>query len=157
MIAAAAVVIVTVIVTGILVARSDGSGPDTSTAAASSPPSSSVTQESAEEVDSEPTYAELGSDDFSIELQTTSRQCFGSAGCLLTVEPDLTLVGDSADIDPDVVYEITYEIAGDESGPVVATAELTNQEDLTFTPSRISTDSSSTDVTVEITQVDSHR
>jgi hypothetical protein len=51
------------------------------------------------------------------------------------------------------VYEITYEIHGDQSGPVIETAELTDQTRLNYTPSMISTPSASTKVTVEITDV----
>ncbi|WP_405634408.1 hypothetical protein OHB53_09520 [Streptomyces sp. NBC_00056] len=78
---------------------------------------------------------------------------FGSAGCNLTVEPDLTLAVDSDSVDPDAVYEITYEIHGDESGPIIETAELSDRTSLNFTPSVISTTSSSTKVSVEITDV----
>jgi hypothetical protein len=71
----------------------------------------------------------------------------------VTVEPDFTLLVDSADLDPDAVYEITYEIRGDESGPVIETAELSDQTSLNFTPSVISTASSATKVSVKITDV----
>jgi hypothetical protein len=51
------------------------------------------------------------------------------------------------------VYEITYEIRGDESGPVIETAELTDQTSLNYTPSLISAASTSTRVSVKITDV----
>ncbi|MFI5977676.1 hypothetical protein [Streptomyces sp. NPDC051452] len=51
------------------------------------------------------------------------------------------------------MYEITYEIHGDESGPVIETAELTEQTSLNYTPSMISTTSAATKVSVEITDV----
>jgi hypothetical protein len=51
------------------------------------------------------------------------------------------------------VYEITYEIRGDESGPVIATAELSDQASLNYTPSVISTASASTEVSADITDV----
>lgn len=100
-----------------------------------------------------PIYDSLDENSFSLDLRTTERQCFGTAGCLVTVEPNLTYLGDSEDIDPDAVYEITYEIHGDESGPVMDTMELSNQTDLSYSESRISTGSSSTKVTIEITAV----
>ncbi len=71
----------------------------------------------------------------------------------MTVEPKLTYLFDSEGIDPDAVYEITYEIRGDESGPVVETAELSDRTSLNYTPSLISTASSNTKVSVEITDV----
>lgn len=98
-------------------------------------------------------YAKLTADDFSMELRTSERQCFGSAGCNVTVEPDITYLGLSEDLDPNATYEITYEITGDEDGPIIATAELTNGEDLSMSGSVVGTPSTSTKVTVEITEV----
>ncbi|WP_237547280.1 hypothetical protein [Streptomyces sp. SID161] len=71
----------------------------------------------------------------------------------MTLEPSLTYLGDSASINPHAVYEITYEIHGDESGPVIETAELSRQTRLNYTPSSISTASAGTRVSVEITDV----
>lgn len=50
-------------------------------------------------------------------------------------------------------YEITYEIRGDESGPVIERAELTEQTSLSYTPSSISTASARTKVSVKITDI----
>ncbi|WP_328832865.1 hypothetical protein OHT77_37895 [Streptomyces sp. NBC_00252] len=71
----------------------------------------------------------------------------------MTVEPDLTFLGDVVEVDPDAVYEITYEIHGDESGPVIETAELSDQTSLNYTSSMISTASAGTEVSAEITDV----
>lgn len=144
-IASAAAVIAAIIATGIVVVQSSN---DDSKPAAAAKPSAA-----AEKPDPTPTYDEVDADSFTIKLKTTSRQCFGSAGCNVTVEPDLTYLGDSEDIDPSAVYEITYEIHGDESGPVIETAELTDRTSLNYTPSLISTASASTKVSVEITDV----
>ncbi|MFE4871519.1 hypothetical protein [Streptomyces sp. NPDC056682] len=51
------------------------------------------------------------------------------------------------------MYEITYEIHGDESGPVIETTELSDRTSLNYTPSVISTASAGTRVSVEITGV----
>jgi hypothetical protein len=150
-IGAAAAVIAAVVATGIVVVQTsdhDDSKPASTTT--SSTPDTEATEAAA---DTEPTYITLDADSFSIELKTKSRQCFGSAGCNVTVEPELGLEVDSASVDPDAVYEITYEIRGDESGPVIQTAELSNQTSLNYRPSVISTASSSTKVTVKITDV----
>ncbi|MGW6356860.1 hypothetical protein ACWFR5_17175 [Streptomyces sp. NPDC055092] len=56
-------------------------------------------------------------------------------------------------VDPDAVYEITYEIHGDQSGPVIETAELSDRTSLNYTPSLTSTASASTRISVEITDV----
>jgi hypothetical protein len=149
-IGSAAAVIAAVVATGIIVVQSGDGDSKPAATAASSVPAEDVL--SAAEDEPEPTYADLTSADFTMKLRTTSRQCFGSAGCNLTVEPDLTYVG-SGDIDPDAVYSITYEIRGDESGPVIATAELSNEASLNYRPSVISTASSGMKVSVEITDV----
>lgn len=150
-IGAAAAVIATIIGTGIVVVQAinnDDSEP-TATAGASSAPTAAVDEPTPEP----PVYADLTPDSFTITLRTTEQQCFGSAGCNVTVEPDLSYVGLGDDIDPDATYEITYEIKGDESGPVIGTAELSERTTLNYTPSSISTASSDTKISVKITDV----
>jgi hypothetical protein len=151
-IGSAAAVIAAVVATGVIVVQSTGDDSKAVTATSSAPDRDAVTT-AAEEPAPEPTYSELDVDSFTIKLRTKTRQCFGSAGCSMTVEPDLTYLGDTEDIDPDTVYEITYEIHGDESGPVIETAELTDRTNLSYTPSVISTASAGTKVTVEITDI----
>lgn len=51
------------------------------------------------------------------------------------------------------MYEITYEIRGDESGPVIETAELSDQTSVNYSQSMISTASASTKVSVKVTEV----
>ncbi|MDV9168720.1 hypothetical protein R6V09_00995 [Streptomyces sp. W16] len=150
-IASAVAVIAAVVATGAVVVRSGND--DGKPAAATTSTAHDANAVSTETPDPEPTYAEVDADSFTIGLKTTSRQCFGSAGCNVTVEPNLTFLGDSEGIDPDAVYEITYEVHGDESGPVIATAELSGRTSLNYTPSMISTASASTEVSVDITDV----
>ncbi|GAX53284.1 hypothetical protein [Streptomyces olivochromogenes] len=143
--ASAAAVIAAVVGTGMVVVHSSYGSKLTATAK----PTGSAT----ETPTPTPSYDEVTADSFTIELRTTKRQCFGTAGCNVTVEPDLTYLGDSEGIDPDTVYEITYEIHGDESGPVIETAQLSDRTSLNYTPSMISTASAGTNVSVEITDV----
>ena len=153
-IGSAAAVIAAIITTGVVVAgATKGSTNDDD-----KPTSDATTASSVPDVDlvnpaTEPTYSQVDADSFSIDLRTTQRQCFGTAGCNVTVEPELSYLGSSTDLDPDAVYEITYEIHGDESGPVIQTAELTDQTSLSYRPSLISTDSASTELSVDITDV----
>ncbi|KOV71823.1 MULTISPECIES: hypothetical protein [unclassified Streptomyces] len=150
-IGSAAAVIAAVIATGVVVVQATNDDSKPAAATKASTPAAEPASEDTEE--STPTYADLDTDSFSIDLKTKSRQCFGSAGCNLTVEPDLTLMVDSSSVDPDAVYEITYEIRGDQSGPVIDTAELSNQTSLNYTPSLIQTASAGTKVTAKITDV----
>lgn len=150
-IGAAAAVIAAVVATGVFVVqtRDNDSKP---TAAASNTPGKDAETTVAEEADAEPTYEAPDVDDFTMTLRTTERQCFGSAGCNLTVEPRLSYAG-AGDLDPDAVYEITYEISGDDSGPVIETAELSDETTLDYTESMISMASAGTKVSVKITDV----
>ncbi|MFK0143424.1 hypothetical protein [Streptomyces murinus] len=148
---AAAAVIATVVATGIVVVQSGEDHSKSAATSKTSAPAEDVATAASE--DTEPAYGEVDADSFMIQLRTTKRQCFGSAGCNVTVEPNLTYLGDSEEIDPDAVYEITYEIHGDESGPVIETAELSDRTTLNYTPSMISTASAGTKVSVEITDV----
>ncbi|ALV30719.1 hypothetical protein [Streptomyces sp. CdTB01] len=150
-IGSAAAVIAAVIGTGVMVVQSRDDSTPAATTKSSAPTTPAAA--AAEEADPAPTYTDLDADSFSIDLKTKSRQCFGSAGCNVTVEPDLTLLVDAEEVDPDATYEITYKIRGDESGPIIETAELSDQTSLNYTPSVISTASSGTKVTVEITDV----
>ncbi|WP_250402234.1 hypothetical protein [Streptomyces cellostaticus] len=149
-ISAAAAVIAAVVGTGVAVVQSRDDSKPAATAQASTP--AKDVDAAADEPD-EPTYTAIDADSFTITLRTTERQCFGSAGCNVTVEPDLTLLVDSDSVDPDAVYEVTYEIRGDESGPIIETAELSDQTNLNYRPSILSTASSRTKVSVKITDV----
>ncbi|MBY8845588.1 hypothetical protein [Streptomyces sp. SP2-10] len=150
-IGSAAAVIAAVVATGVAVVQSSHDNDSKPAVAVKSSAPAEDVAAAAEEP--EPTYAEITANNFSITLRTTKRQCFGSAGCNMTVEPTLSYLGDSTSIDPDAVYEITYEIHGDESGPVIETAELSDQTSLNYRPSLLSTASASTKVSVEITDV----
>lgn len=69
-----------------------------------------------------PSYAATRSD-FEIALKIKSKDCFGDAGCTVTYEPELTIVGAQVDQDGGS-YEITYEVRGGEDGPSIDTIEL---------------------------------
>lgn len=58
--------------------------------------------------------------DFSVELKVLSKQCFGSAGCNLTVDPNIKYLGTYT---VELTCDLTYAVFGDESGEVIETAE----------------------------------
>lgn len=93
--------------------------------------------------------------DFQVDLKTKSKQCFGAGvGCNVEVKPNLTYTG-PGDIDASKTYEITYQVSGDESGPVTDTLTLTNGDEYdVFMPLLLSTPSSGTEVSAEVTQVE---
>lgn len=156
-IGAAAAIIAAIVGTGIVVVQAvnNDDGKPAASATESSAPAEDPATTVADEPEPEPeqTFTTPTAADFTISLRTTSRQCFGSAGCNITVEPDLAYTGFSDDLDPDAVYQITYEITGDTSGPIVKTAELSDQTTLNYTPTSLSTASSSTKLSVKITDI----
>lgn len=125
--------------------QTKASAPAVTSAAPTSPPVEETTEETL--------YNPYpSSDDFRIELKTTRKQCFGSAGCNVTVEPDVTYAG-VLPVDPSQTISITYEIHGDKSGPIIETMELTDQDQLSYSKVSLSTPDSSTKVTAKVTDV----
>jgi ABC-type Na+ efflux pump permease subunit len=155
-IGAAAAVIAAVIGTGIFVVQAtngDDRPASTSSSSRATEESEPVVEDDVEEPDLDLYVTDPTADDFAIELRTKSKQCFGSAGCNLVVEPELTYNGDTTELDPDLTYEITYEISGDESGPILQTAEVTDQTTATFDTTMVSTPSRGTELSVEVMDV----
>ncbi|MGW2921000.1 hypothetical protein ACWDBF_24460 [Streptomyces angustmyceticus] len=128
-------------------AASAKSASATSAHAAPSEGPTEATEEAEDTYNDSPT-----AEDFTLSVKTTRKQCFGSAGCNITVEPDLSYAG-AMSLDPDKTLSITYEIRGDESGPVIQTMELSDGDRLTYDPVSISTAGRSTTVTAKITDV----
>ena len=60
-------------------------------------------------------------EDFAVKLKIKEQQCFGSAGCNVTVEPKISIVGV---VPEEGTADLTFKISGDESGSVIETAEL---------------------------------
>ncbi|MFI1132097.1 hypothetical protein ACH4UX_22955 [Streptomyces althioticus] len=156
-IGSAAAVIATVIGTGIFVVRamndSDSKPTTTSSSGSATDTPEPVVEDEVEEPDLDLYVSDPTADDFEIELRTKSKQCFGSAGCNLVVEPELTYNGDTSELDPNLTYEITYEITGGDSGSILQTAELTDQATVTYDTTVVSTPSRGTKLSVEVMDV----
>ena len=58
---------------------------------------------------------------YSVMVRTTSKQCFGTAGCLVDVALGLNLLDSSAS---GVAADLTIRVTGDESGPIIQTISL---------------------------------
>jgi hypothetical protein len=153
----AAAVIAAVIGTGLFVVQAMNDDNDrpasTSSSSRATEESEPVVEDDVEEPDLDLYVTDPAATDFKIELRTKSKQCFGSAGCNLVVEPELTYDGLTSELDPALTYEITYEITGDESGPIMQTAELTDQTTVTYDTTVVSTPSRGTELSVEVTDV----
>lgn len=87
--------------------------------------------------------------DFTIELEVTDKQCFGSAGCSVTVVPKLTYLGSGQ---PSGQLRITYEISGGEDGVTVKSINADNGG-YRQTPTTVGTPSSKTVLSARITGV----
>ena len=69
-------------------------------------------------------------DDFLIELKVTEKQCFGSAGCLVTTKASVTYIGVYETDELPSLIDITYKIKG-ATEPYTATIEM---EDGKYSP-----------------------
>ncbi|MFF8097170.1 hypothetical protein [Streptomyces sp. NPDC016675] len=144
--------IAAIIGTGAIVTHLPGDdGAQATTARSSAPAEAPATPEAQESTPRRTVHAEPTVDDFLITLHTTKRQCSGNAGCTAIVEPDFAYIG-AEDTDPVASYDVTYEIRGDKSGPITATAEL-YPESMSFSPTMVETASSDTKVTVRMTDI----
>lgn len=101
--------------------------------------------------DLEPSYYEPGEDDFELTLNVLEQECFGSAGCNVTVrvEVGFSFVGE---LDPDTTYEVTYEILGGED-PKINTLTIEGDEYSVEDGERISTESGDAELTAEVLRV----
>ncbi|MFF5963003.1 hypothetical protein ACFY64_04465 [Streptomyces collinus] len=96
----AAAVIAAVVATGVIVVQSNNDDSRPASTAETNSSAEELADTAADEPEPEPAYSELAADDFTIKLRTTERQCFGSAGCNMTVEARLSYLGLTEDIDP---------------------------------------------------------
>lgn len=90
--------------------------------------------------------------DFTLDLKTYSKQCFGSAGCSMVVEPALAYKGSAETLLSHGMCSMTYDITGDESGTVTDTLSFVGTS-VTAHRSVLSTPSSKTKVSVKIVSV----
>ncbi|CAL9313939.1 hypothetical protein [Streptomyces sp. SudanB91_2054] len=152
-IGSAVAIIAAIIGTGVVVVQNQDDDKSAATATASSTPAEEEVEPAVEEPEPEPDYVTPLAGDFTADLRTVRRKCFGSAGCNVTVEPKLTYNGASTSLDPAAVFEITYEIRGGGDGPVIETAELTNQTTLNFTQTMVTGVPANAKLSMEITEI----
>jgi hypothetical protein len=96
-------------------------------------------------------YHEPDAEDFELTVKTLSKECFGSAGCLIDFRIELAYVHTGGDLDPAITYEVTYEISGGESS-YVNTLTVTGDQYSTEESESIST-ASDVELGVKITDV----
>ncbi len=93
----------------------------------------------------------LSATDLTLTPKVTKKQCFGSAGCNVSIKVEVGYGGPA--LSEDDTWEVTYQVTGDESGPIVGTFELTgtkyDQDEIS-----LSTKNSKTKISVKVTGVD---
>jgi hypothetical protein len=104
--------------------------------------------------DPDPVYDELTAQDLELSLRTIERDCFGSAGGLETVRINAAM-DQSLNLDPDVTWDVTYEIRGDEEGPLIGTFSIYPDGQYDVNDEVVGTPTCNTKITVKIVAVDS--
>jgi hypothetical protein len=84
--------------------------------------------------------------------QVTDKQCFGSAGCNVTLKVKLAYDGPA--LDADKSWMVTYQLNGDESGPIVGSFTVNGDRTYEINEEAISTKSSKTKITLKVTGVE---
>lgn len=88
--------------------------------------------------------------DFKAAPKIVKKDCFGSAGCNVTLRVDLAYAGPA--LDPSDSWLLVYEIRGVEDGPLVGNLTLTGS-DYTSQEESVGTTSSKSKITVKVTSV----
>jgi hypothetical protein len=150
--AVAGLAVVIAVTVGITVAAQNGTSP---AATKSSGQSAWDKEQAAAATTPDPTPAVVentpAASDMRLTLKTTSKECFGSAGCLLTVKVNLGYNGPT--LSTDDTWQITYEIGGVSDGPLIGSFEMTGDE-YQVNEENLSTKSSKSKVTVKVTSVE---
>jgi hypothetical protein len=153
--------VVIALLAGIGIGYAAGSTPaeDVTTGQPVTPPDSSSASPSSVEspspIPSPTTAGDLTRTDVELTLKTTEKQCFGSAGCSVTV--GVRAAVDQAVIDSlpaDGTWDVTYQITGDESGPIIGTFSLYGNGKYDVNEEFLSTRSSNTPIRVNVTDVE---
>jgi hypothetical protein len=104
--------------------------------------------------DTAPAYVTPKKGDFTVTLKVLSKECFGTAGCNITYRAKLSQDLPTGALDPDVTYDLTYVVHGDDSGPQTETMYITGDQYEQPSEGFASTPSSGTKLTVTVTKIE---
>ncbi len=93
--------------------------------------------------------------DWDLKIKVRDKQCFGSAGCNMTVRVTPKFVGDGSTVPDEGTISLTYHLTGDESGTITGTLDVdcaTTESDVG--EEYISTRSSGTQPKAKITDLE---
>ena len=104
--------------------------------------------------DTAPAYVTPKKGDFEVTLKVLSKECFGTAGCNVTYRAKLSQSLPTGALDPDVTYDLTYVVHGDESGPQTETMYITGDQYEQPSEGLAQTATSGTKLTVTVTKLE---
>lgn len=91
--------------------------------------------------------------DMTLKTKITSKKCFGSAGCNLTVQVIAERKAGVPEPDPGDTWLVTYEITGVDDAPVIGSFEITDGA-YTVNEEALGTKTKDSKVKIKITAVD---
>lgn len=91
--------------------------------------------------------------DMTLKTKITSKKCFGSTGCNLTVQVVAERKADVPLPDPGTTWLVTYEITGVDDSPVIGSFEITDGE-YTVNEEALGTKNAKSKVKIRITGVE---
>ncbi|GID32660.1 hypothetical protein [Paractinoplanes brasiliensis] len=98
-----------------------------------------------------PPGPDLSPSDIRLTPKVAEKNCFGSAGCNVTVKVQMAYQGPA--LSEDETFEVTYELLGDENGPIIGTFEVSGPS-YTEDEQSLSTKSSKTKISAKVTDVE---
>ena len=104
--------------------------------------------------DTTPAYITPKKGDFQVTLKVLSKECFGSAGCNVTYRAKLSQSLPTGALNPDVTYDLSYVVHGDESGPQTETMYITGDQYEQPSEGLAQTATSGTKLTVTVTKIE---
>src|SRR6266705_2303930 len=155
-IAAAALLVVAGVAGGLASSEKKTAAPThtTSSAPSTTAPASVPAPPILETSDTAPAYVTPKKGDFEVTLKVLSKECFGDAGCNLTYRAKLSQSLPTGALDPDVTYDLTYVVHGDESGPQTETMYITGDQYEQPSEGIAQTATSGTKLTVTVTKIE---
>jgi hypothetical protein len=135
----------------------DAIGPNTNpaaadTQAANTEPADGAVDETKTEDEPEPSYSPVPTD-FDLAVKITRKKCFGSAGCNIDYQVELSYNG-LQPLDDLISYDLTYEVTGGEDGPAINTLTVPGDAYSFEDSESASTASSSTVLKATVTDVE---
>jgi hypothetical protein len=94
----------------------------------------------------------VSASDIALTPQVTSKECFGSAGCIVGVKVKLAYDGPA--LDPDGTWMVTYEIKGGDDGPIIGSFNMMGDRTYEVNEETVPTPRKSTKVTIKVTGVE---